>query len=164
MNANRKSKALFLDRDGVINIDKGYVHKIKDFEFIDGIFELCEFFYKRRYKIVIITNQSGIEREYFGIEDFLMLTSWMIDQFQERSITISEVYFCPYLNSNMRKPKPGMILKAAKELNIDLKNSVLIGDKITDITAGENAGVGKSFLIETNKPIDLNNISSLIHE
>ena len=152
--------ALFLDRDGVINADHAYVHKIEDFHFLDGIFELCQAAQKKGYKIIIITNQAGIGRGYYSEEDFHHLTEWMKEQFLQRGVTIDGVYFSPYHPehgvghykkvTDCRKPNPGMILTAQKELDIDLANSVLVGDKESDIQAGENAGVGTSLLFRPN--------------
>lgn len=148
------NRALFLDRDGVINVEKNYVYKIEDFEFIDGIFELTKYFQDKGYLIVVITNQAGIGRGYYTEEDFHKLNDWMIEQFKKRSITITEVYYCPYhpthgigeylKDSFERKPNPGMILKASEKYNIDLSESVLIGDKDSDIKAGEAAGILKN--------------------
>jgi len=150
------NKALFLDRDGVINIDKGYVHKIEDFEFIDGIFDICEFFQKEGFLIFIITNQAGIARSYYSEKIFQYLTNWMLKEFEKRGINITKVYYCPHHpdftgKCKCRKPNPGMILTAKKEFDIDLENSILIGDKISDIEAGKNAGIGLNILFnQTN--------------
>lgn len=151
------NKALFLDRDGVINVDKNYVHKIEDFEFVDGIFELTKYFQDKGYLIIVITNQAGIGRGYYTEKDFHVLNDWMVEQFKKKGINITEVYYCPFhpthgigeykKDSFDRKPNPGMILKAKEKYNIDLDESVLIGDKDSDIQAGENAGVKKNFLI-----------------
>ena len=151
-------KALFLDRDGVINIEKNYLYKESDFEFIDGIFELCKHYQDLGYLIVIVTNQSGIAREYYSQEDFLKLTSWMVTAFKKHGITISKVYFCPHHpdisgECSCRKPKPGMILEAAKEFDIDLTQSILIGDKERDIESALNAGIEKTYLF--NPPYDI---------
>jgi len=148
------NKALFLDRDGVINIDKNYVHKIKDFEFIDGIFDLCDFFQKKDFLIFIITNQAGIARGYYNEKDFSNLTTWMLKEFSKRGIEITKVYYCPHHpdftgECNCRKPKPGMILRAKEEFNVDLTNSILIGDKNSDIEAGIKAGIKYNFLIQS---------------
>ena len=141
----KQNKALFLDRDGVINIDKGHVHKIEDFEFIDSIFKLCEDYQNRGYLIIIITNQAGIAKNMYSELKFKELTKWMINEFKKRDILISKVYHCPhhpdYSDCNCRKPKPGMILKAKKEFNINLEESVLYGDKDSDIEAGKRAGI-----------------------
>lgn len=149
-------KALFLDRDGVINIEKNYVYKIEDFEFIDGIFELTKSFQDKGYLIIVITNQAGIGRGYYTEEDFHILNDWMIDQFKQKGITINDVYFCPFhpthgigeykRDSFDRKPNPGMILTAKNQYDINLSESILIGDKDSDIQAGEAARVGKCIL------------------
>ncbi|MFY0518398.1 D-glycero-alpha-D-manno-heptose-1,7-bisphosphate 7-phosphatase [Lysinibacillus sp. UGB7] len=151
------NKALFLDRDGVINIEKNYVYKIEDFEFIEGIFELAKSFQDKGYLIIVVTNQAGIGRGYYTEEDFRILNDWMIDQFQQKGITITEVYYCPFhpihgiqkykKDSFDRKPKPGMILKAKDKYNINLAQSILIGDKDSDIQAAEAAGVARNIKI-----------------
>jgi D-glycero-D-manno-heptose 1,7-bisphosphate phosphatase len=152
-----KNKALFLDRDGVINVDKNYVYRVEDFEFIDGIFDVLRFFQERGYLLIIITNQAGIGRGYYTEEDFHRLNTWMLGVFKDKGIIINKVYYCPYhkehgigqykRDSYDRKPNPGMILKAVKDFNIDLSKSILIGDKESDIEAGINAGIPKNILI-----------------
>ncbi len=145
------NKAIFLDRDGVINVEKNYVHLVEDFEFIEGIFELCALVQRLNFRIVIITNQAGIGRGYYTIDDFDRLTKWMLAQFRARGIRIEKVYYCPYhpsagvgkyrKNSSDRKPNPGMILKAKREFDLDLSKSILVGDKDSDLEAGRTAGV-----------------------
>jgi D-glycero-D-manno-heptose 1,7-bisphosphate phosphatase len=90
------NKALFLDRDGVVNIDKNYVHKMEEVEFIEGIFEFCRYFQDSGYLIFIITNQAGIARGFYSIDDFRQLSNWIAEQFQERGVRISKTYFCPH--------------------------------------------------------------------
>ena len=140
-------KALFLDRDGTINVDYGYVYQIEKFQIIDGIFELCQKAQEKGYLIIVITNQSGIERNYYTLEDFKNLTNHMIKIFKEQNIQIHDVFYCPSLNSPDRKPNPGMFLKAKEKYNIDMNASISVGDKTTDIQAAEKAGVGKNFLL-----------------
>ena len=147
-----KNAALFLDRDGVINIDYGYVHTIQNFHFIDGIFDLARLAHQYNYKIIIITNQSGIARRLYTENQFHQLTEWMCDQFFIRGGEISKVYFSPYhptagfgsfrIDHISRKPRPGMILQAKSDFDLSLKKSILIGDKMSDIQAGAAAGVG----------------------
>jgi D-glycero-D-manno-heptose 1,7-bisphosphate phosphatase len=151
MNSSARKRALFLDRDGVINIEKNYVHRIEDFEFIDGIFELCKTAQDLGFHLFVITNQAGIGRGYYTEQEFHQLTEWMLERFGERNINISKVYFCPYhptagigkyrRESFDRKPNPGMLLKAAQEFDLHLPSSILIGDKISDIEAGQAAGI-----------------------
>lgn len=148
-----KNKALFLDRDGVINHDYGHVGKIENFHFIDGIFDLCKNAQDKGYLIIVVTNQSGIAKGYYSEKDFLDLTKWMENEFLKRQIKITKTYFCPYhidgkvkeyqQDSFDRKPNPGMILKAIKEFNIDPLESILIGDNDTDIEAGKSANINK---------------------
>lgn len=143
--------ALFLDRDGVINIDHAYVSKPENFEFVDGIFELCRTAKRLGYLIFVVTNQAGIGRGYYSEQDFLNLTGWMCEAFEAEGVVIDKVYFCPShpthgvgaykVDSPFRKPGPGMLLQAAEESDVDLARSVLVGDKETDIQAGINAGV-----------------------
>lgn len=152
------NKALFLDRDGVINIEKHYLYKIEDFEFVEGIFEVLKHFQDNRYLLIIITNQAGIGRGYYTEKDFNTLNNWMLEELKKRDILITKVYYCPYhpehgvgqykKDSFDRKPNPGMILKAKKEFNIDLSKSILIGDKESDIEAGINAGINKNIFLE----------------
>ncbi|GAB4568520.1 MAG: D-glycero-alpha-D-manno-heptose-1,7-bisphosphate 7-phosphatase [Rhizobacter sp.] len=148
--------ALFLDRDGVINIDHAYVHRREDFDFVDGIFDLVRTARERGYLVFVITNQAGIGRGKYTEADFHTLTEWMSAEFAARGAAIDKVYFCPYhaehgvgvykQESPFRKPNPGMILQAAQEFDVDLAASVLLGDMETDIQAGRRAGVGRTLL------------------
>lgn len=145
-------RALFLDRDGVINVDHAYVHKQESFEFIDGIFELVRKARELSYLVLVVTNQAGIGRGYYSEDEFLALTEWMKAQFATCGANIDAVYFCPdhplhgvghyRRESPMRKPAPGMLLQARDEFNIDMALSVMVGDKRIDMDAGAAAGVG----------------------
>ena len=156
-----RSRALFLDRDGVINVDHGYVHIIKNFEFIDGIFELVRTAYANDFKIVVVTNQSGIGRGLYSEKQFHKVTSWMCKEFLHLGIPIEKVYFSPFhptkglgkykKNDYSRKPNPGMIFQAQQELSLDLDKSILIGDKISDIQAGIVAGIGLNILFSQER-------------
>lgn len=149
----QKNKALFLDRDGVVNIEKDYLYKIDDFEFIDGIIELCKHFQLKGFKIFIVTNQSGIARGYYSEDDFDKLSTWMLEEFSKNGIEILKVYHCPHhpdINGacSCRKPNAGMLMKAKKEYNIDLINSIIVGDKERDIEAGINAGLKETYFFD----------------
>lgn len=147
--------ALFLDRDGVINVDHAYVCQKDNFQFIEGIFELVAAANDAGYLVIVVTNQAGIGRGYYQEADFHSLTTWMLEQFSFRGSKIDAVYFCPFhpeygvgkykCESEHRKPKPGMLLQAAREHRIDLAASMMIGDKVSDMEAGQYAGVGSLF-------------------
>ncbi|MFK5881574.1 MAG: D-glycero-beta-D-manno-heptose 1,7-bisphosphate 7-phosphatase [Sulfurospirillum sp.] len=144
------NKAIFLDRDGVINLDKAYLYKIKDFEFCDGVFDTLRYLQSLGYLLFIVTNQSGIGRGYYTKEQFEELTVWMQKEFLKQGINIQKVYHCPHIpndNCICRKPKPYMINKAIKEFEIEPKNSWMIGDKPSDIKAGIKAGISNTIFI-----------------
>lgn len=148
-----KDKALFLDRDGVINIEKEYVYKKEEFDFINDIFDICLFFQQKGFRIFVVTNQSGIARDYYTEDDFNLLTSWMKKEFLKHGIIISAVYHCPHHPNitgicDCRKPQAGMLFQARKEFEIDLENSIIIGDKERDIEAGLNAGLKYTYLLD----------------
>jgi D,D-heptose 1,7-bisphosphate phosphatase len=140
------ARALFLDRDGTINVDKAYVHRIEDFEFIDGVFDFCRRAQEKGYLLVVITNQSGIARGYYSEEDYRRLTDWMVAEFAKRGVVIADVLHCPELSGPDRKPEPGLFLKARDRHGIDMAASVSLGDKPRDVEAGERAGVGRNIL------------------
>ncbi|WP_206936083.1 HAD-IIIA family hydrolase [Roseococcus thiosulfatophilus] len=136
-------RALFLDRDGVVNEDLGYVHRIEDFHFRPGIFELCRAARGLGMALVVVTNQSGICRGMYSEEDFAALTEWMRARFVAEGAPLDRVEHCPDVApSRRRKPGPGMILDAAAALGLDLAASVMLGDRRTDMAAAEAAGVG----------------------
>ena len=150
-------KTIFLDRDGVINKEINYLHKIEDFEFIDGVFEACQYLKSLDYKIIIITNQSGISRGYFTERDFQIITNWMLGEFKKKDIKILDVFHCPHLpdsNCNCRKPMPGMLLKAKYKHNIDMQSSWLIGDKEVDIIAANSSGISNTILVKSGHKIN----------
>ena len=146
-------KALFLDRDGVINFDYGHVFKVKDIKFINGIFDLVREAKKKGYLVIIITNQAGIAKKIYSDEEFNNLMKWIINEFHKRDAIIDDYFYCPYHPEFQelkyktykydRKPYPGMLIKAKWKYNIDMQKSIFIGDKITDMIAGEKANIGK---------------------
>jgi D-glycero-D-manno-heptose 1,7-bisphosphate phosphatase len=148
-------KALFLDRDGVVNVEKNYLYKIDDFEFMEGILDVCRYYASKGYVIIIVTNQSGISRGYYTQEDFKRLSDWMVGQFNQHGIAITHIYHCPHHEAidgacDCRKPQPGMFLEAQRDYDIDMKNSIMIGDNERDIEAAIRAGVGTNVLFSTD--------------
>jgi D-glycero-D-manno-heptose 1,7-bisphosphate phosphatase len=159
------NKALFLDRDGVINVNQGFFYSKKNFEFIDGIFDLVRAAREKGYLVFVVTNQAGIGRGYFSEKDFCVLTEWMCQVFNLNNASIDKVYFSPYdpilgiggyrKNHHTRKPNPGMLLQAEQEFNLSLVNSILVGDQGSDIRAGLSAGVGINLLFSGSVPPEL---------
>jgi len=151
-----KKKALFLDRDGIINVDYGYVYRVEDFKFIDGIFDFIKLFLDNGFLLFIVTNQSGIGREYYSRDDFLSLTEWMLKEFKKENISIEDVFYCPHSpdeKCECRKPQIGMITQAIKEYDIDLNSSFMVGDKQSDIEFAINADISNSIYIGSNTSI-----------
>lgn len=157
-------KALFLDRDGVINIDHGYVGSREAFQFIDGIFEFCALAKELGFHLIVVTNQSGIGRGYFSEAQFTDLMTWVASQFSERGLPLTGYYHCPFhpdakppyrRRSFMRKPAPGMLLRAADDHGLCLGRSLLIGDRASDIAAAKAAGLGAALLLTAaGRPLD----------
>ena len=155
--------AIFLDRDGVINVDTGYVYLVDDFKFIDGVIDALLKLKQKGYLLVVVTNQSGIARGLFTEEQFMSLTEWMDWSLADRGVDLDGIYFCPHHPSEgsdqyrksctCRKPGPDMILDAVKHLDIDLTRSYMVGDKPSDMKAAINAGVAHKILVETGKAI-----------
>ncbi len=146
-------KAAFLDRDGVINEDYGYISKIEDITFTPGIFELLRLLRDKGFELFIVTNQSGIARGYYTEDDFRRLMTWLIHELETKGIVIRDYAYCPHHpeidgECRCRKPAPGMILDLAAKYAIDLEASLVIGDKVSDIQAGERAGVATNILVE----------------
>tara|TARA_B110000008_G_C16853370_1_gene517720 strand:- start:222 stop:746 length:525 start_codon:yes stop_codon:yes gene_type:complete len=146
-------KTIFLDRDGVINKDIGYLYEIDKFEFVSGIFPSCRHFINLGYSIIIVSNQSGIDRGFYSEKDYQIVTKWMIDQFSNNGIKILDALHCPHgpdSNCICRKPLPGMFLESQRKYDIDMELSWMIGDKETDILGARAAGIKQSILIDTN--------------
>jgi D-glycero-D-manno-heptose 1,7-bisphosphate phosphatase len=150
-------KALFLDRDGIINVNHGYVGDYANFDYIEGIFALIDSFIKAGYQVVIVTNQSGIARGYYTEESFHKLMERVQQDFSAAGLPTIPVYYCPHHPQGKlaeykhvcacRKPKPGMLLSAQQELDIDLSTSVLVGDSWSDIEAAQAAELAHSFYV-----------------
>jgi len=150
-------KTIFLDRDGVINKEKSYLFKIKDFEFISGVFSACQYLNHLGYEIIIVTNQSGISRNYYSESDYKIITNWMLGQFKNNNINILDIFHCPHSpksNCSCRKPKPGMFISAKNKYNIDMGKSWMIGDSEGDITAANLAGIKNTILVRSGHKIN----------
>ncbi len=155
-------KAAFLDRDGIINQDLSYVSEICDFNFKKGIFNLLRILNLKGYVIFIVTNQSGIARGFYTETQYSKLTNYYINILKKVGIEIKDILHCPH-HPNFskppldkcycRKPKPGLFLKIKENHNINMKNSIAIGDSMRDLEAAFNSGINKRFLI-TNKKIE----------
>ena len=163
MTTATKRRAAFLDRDGVINIDNGYVGYPRDFIFENGAKDALAQLHAAGYLLVVVTNQSGIARGYYNSTDFDAVTAHMCAELAAAGAPIARVEHCPHLPIDMqaatsicacRKPKPGMIVSAAKALDIDLSCSIMIGDKRDDIEAGRAANVALCFLIGAGATLD----------
>jgi D-glycero-D-manno-heptose 1,7-bisphosphate phosphatase len=150
-------RALIFDRDGVVNIDHGYVATQDRFEFMPGVLALARTAYGLGYRLVVATNQSGVARGYYSESDFHALTGWMAQAFAEAGAPLTGVAYCPFLpgapvaaydrDSRWRKPAPGMLLELARRYGLDLSRSVMIGDQPGDMAAARAAGVGKRLLL-----------------
>ncbi|MDF2412377.1 D-glycero-beta-D-manno-heptose 1,7-bisphosphate 7-phosphatase [Aeromonas sp. 1HA1] len=150
--------AIFLDRDGVINEDTGYVSQVDDFHFLPGVIEAMQLLKKKGYLLIVVTNQSGIARDYFSEDDFMNLTEWMDWSLADRDVDLDGIYFCPHhpdhsAPCDCRKPEPGMLLLAQQELGIDMSRSYMVGDKPSDLKAAASAKVGHKVMVRTGKPV-----------
>ncbi len=155
-------QAAFLDRDGVINQDKAYVHRWEDFAFMPGAVEGMRRLQDAGYALVIVTNQSGLARGYYTEAEYQTLTQRLLSELQQQGVKVEGVYHCPHhpkgsvaqwaVDCDCRKPAPGLILQAAAELGLDLSNSILVGDKPSDIEAARAAGVGKAYRVDSDNP------------
>jgi len=152
--------AAFLDRDGVINFDRAYVHRAADFEFIPGVFEAARALRRLGYQLIVVTNQSGIGRGTYSVDDFLALDGWMRARFRDEGAEILATYYCPHhptealgqyrADCDCRKPRPGMLLRAAAEHRLAMDQSLLIGDKASDLQAALAAGIPIRLLVGTD--------------
>ncbi|HEX5287196.1 MAG TPA: D-glycero-beta-D-manno-heptose 1,7-bisphosphate 7-phosphatase [Polaromonas sp.] len=153
-------KAAFLDRDGVINLDRAYVHKWEEFEFVPGAVDAMRRLKQAGYALVVVTNQSGLARGMYTEEQYQTLTAHMRQALAEAGAEVDAVYHCPHhpkgkvpqlaVECDCRKPAPGMILRAARDLGLSLADSILVGDKSSDIEAARAAGVGRAFMVHSD--------------
>ena len=153
-------KVAFLDRDGVINLDRAYVHKWEEFEFVPGAVDAMRRLREAGYALVVVTNQSGLARGMYSEAEYQALTNAMCSALALAGAEVEAVYHCPHhpkgqvaewaVECDCRKPAPGMILRAAKELGVSLANSFLVGDKPSDIEAARAAGVGRAYIVQSD--------------
>jgi len=155
-----EKKIAFLDRDGVINVDFGYVHKSADLKFLDGVEDGLLALLKQNFKLFIVTNQAGIARGYYTENDFHEFMNFMLKALRMRGIDIDGYEFCPHhpegivleysRTCNCRKPGPGMLQRIMEREGVRPSDCIMIGDKISDIDSGKDAGVKTSFLLNKN--------------
>jgi rfaE bifunctional protein nucleotidyltransferase chain/domain len=160
--AQKLRKAAFLDRDGVINQDKAYVHRWEDFAFVPGAIEGMRRLQDAGYALVVVTNQSGLARGYYSEAQYQELTRAMLAELARQGVQVERVYHCPHhpkgavpelsIDCDCRKPEPGLVLRAARELGLSLPDSILIGDKDSDIAAARAAGVGRAYRVASDNP------------
>ena len=154
--------AVFMDRDGVLNEDRGYVSRPEDFHWLPGAVQALRWLQRAGWRLVIVTNQGGIARGLYGPAEYDNLTSWMRSELAKQGVRLDGIYHCPHLRDAplaawrrqcaCRKPKPGMLLRAARELDLDLASSVMVGDKPGDIAAGRAAGLAACIRIADDVP------------
>jgi len=150
-------RALFLDRDGVINHEVGYLYRPEEVVFVDGIFSLCRTAQKLGYTLIVVTNQSGIARGYYSTAQFEELMGWMREQFVREGVELDAVYHCPFhpvhgvgefqREHADRKPGAGMLERGAAEFGVSLAESVMVGDRCSDVGAANTGGLRQAFLI-----------------
>lgn len=160
------NKAVFLDRDGTINVEKDYLYNIEDFEYLPDVIDGLRLFQEKGYLIIVITNQSGIARGYYTEDDYHRLDKWMKDDLAQKGIKITASYYCPHLpeavipkyaiECDCRKPKLGMYYKAVDEWNIDLDNSIAIGDKLRDLAICDHSKCRGILISEEDKEVPEN--------
>lgn len=161
------NKAVFLDRDGTINVEKNYLYKISDFEFIPGAVEAIKLLKDRMYKVIIVSNQAGIARGYYTERDVDRLHEWMVSELKKKGVVIDDIYYCPHheeygldeykVDCSCRKPKTGMFTQGMQRFNINPAESYTIGDRESDLIAGKSAGT-KTILVKTGYGQTVGNI------
>lgn len=156
-------RAAFLDRDGVINRDTGYLHRWEDFEFLPGVLPALRRLHEAGWALVIVTNQSGIARGYYSEQDYDTLTSRLRAALDEAGCPATAIYHCPHhpagrvpalaVDCDCRKPRPGMLLRAAREHGLSLADSFMVGDKPDDMRAARAAGLGRAWLVRSGQAL-----------
>ncbi|MEI9981066.1 MAG: HAD family hydrolase [Edaphobacter sp.] len=151
------ARALFLDRDGVVNEEVGYLHRAEEVRFVEGIFSLCRTAAGLGYRLIVVTNQAGIARGYYSEADFEVLMEFMRTEMRAERVELDAVYYCPFhpehgvgkykREHEDRKPGTGMLRRGARELGVELSESVLVGDRCSDVAAANGAGLRQAFLM-----------------
>ena len=152
------NKAIFLDRDGTINVEKNYLYRKEDFEFIEGVPQALKLFREKGYLLILITNQSGIARGYYSVSDMEKLHEYMQSELRKYNAQFDDIFYCPHhpeavieeyrIDCDCRKPRTGMFERAIEKYNIDIRNSYAIGDRERDLIPAEQLGVNCIFLSE----------------
>jgi D-glycero-D-manno-heptose 1,7-bisphosphate phosphatase len=150
-------RALFLDRDGVVNEEVGYLHRAEGVRFVYGIFSLCRTAIGLGYRLIVVTNQAGIARGYYSEADFEELMEFMRGELRAEDVELDAVYYCPFhpvhgvgkyrQEHEDRKPGTGMLRRGAREFGLELSESVMVGDRCSDVGAANAAGLRQMFLI-----------------
>jgi D-glycero-D-manno-heptose 1,7-bisphosphate phosphatase len=150
-------RALFLDRDGVVNVEVGYLHRAEEVRFVDGIFSLCRTAVRLGYRLIVVTNQAGIARGYYSEADFHALMEFMRGKLRAQGVELDAVYYCPFhpehgvgkykREHEDRKPGTGMLLRGSRDFGVELSESVMVGDRCSDVMAANAAGLRQAFLI-----------------
>jgi D-glycero-D-manno-heptose 1,7-bisphosphate phosphatase len=157
-------RALFLDRDGVVNEEVGYLHRAEEVRFVEGIFPLCRTAARLGYRLIVVTNQAGIARGYYSEADFHALMEFMRGQLRTEGVELDAVYYCPFhpehgigeykREHEDRKPGTGMLLRGAREFGVELKESVMVGDRCSDVAAANAAELRQAFLVSGTEAVE----------
>ncbi|RPJ74885.1 MAG: HAD family hydrolase [Alphaproteobacteria bacterium] len=147
-----KQKALFLDRDGILNVDKAYVYKFEDINWVDGIFDLIAYANNHGFLVIVLTNQSGVAQGMYKEEDVIKLHQQMNEFLRAKKLKVDDWFYCTEYDSPRRKPRPGMMIEARDKYNIDLIKSFMVGDKVTDVLDIKDGP--QTFLLQGNYPLD----------
>ena len=156
------NKAILLDRDGTINVEKDYLYRIEDFEFIPGVIDALRILQEAEFKLIIITNQSGIARGYYSLQDYERLNAWMMGELKKHRINITAAYFCPHhpeatiiqyrVRCSCRKPNLGLFEQAVRDYDLDLNQCFAVGDELRDCSICESTGCHGFLIADNEKP------------
>lgn len=170
---NKRKKAIFLDRDGTINKEVNYLFRPQDFQFITGSVDAIKIFHRLGYLVIVITNQAGVAKGYYSENDVNLLHKYIDGLLKNEGTFVDAYYYCPHhpngnktkyaIDCNCRKPKTSMIEKAVEKFNIDLGESIIVGDKEIDVLTGKNAGIGLKILVRSGHKInEINTVADMV--